>query len=169
MAVNRLARSVAWASSLATVIAQGFEWLDRVPYWLLAIPLRLAVATVFWDSAMAHLASWDTTLMQFAEDYQVPLLPPSVAAYMAVSIEVSTPILLVLGLLTRFAALVLLGMVTVIEVFVYPEAWPTHIQWAAMLLVLLSRGAGTLSIDHLIKPQLLARLKSISSTAPRIG
>jgi putative oxidoreductase len=57
--------------------------------------------------------------------------------------------LLVLGLLTRFAALVLLGMTAIIEIFVYPQAWPTHIQWAAMLLVLLCRGAGTLSLDHL--------------------
>jgi putative oxidoreductase len=80
----------------------------------------------------------------------VPLLPSDIAAYMAVSIEVTTPILLVAGLLTRFAALVLLGMTTVIEVFVYPQAWPTHIQWAAMLLVLLCRGAGRFSIDHLV-------------------
>jgi putative oxidoreductase len=124
---------------------------------LLAIPLRLAVATVFLNSAMAHLASWDTTLMQFIEDYQVPLLPPTLAAYMAVAIEVITPIFLVLGLLTRVSALVLLGMVTVIEVFVYPQAWPTHLQWAAMLLVLLCRGGGALSLDHAIKLYLLPR------------
>jgi putative oxidoreductase len=155
MTANRLAQSLALESSVAMLVRQVFDWLDHVPYWLLAIPLRLAVATVFWDSAMAHLASWETTLTQFAEDYQVPLLPPTVAAYMAVSIEVSTPILLVLGLFTRFAALVPLGMVTVIEVFVYPEAWPAHIQWAAMLLVLLCRGAGTLSVDHVIKHYLL--------------
>ena len=72
------------------------------------------------------------------------------AANLALSIELTTPVLLVLGLLTRAAALVLLGMTTVIEIFVYPQAWPTHIQWAAMLLVLLCRGAGTLSIDHVV-------------------
>jgi putative oxidoreductase len=80
----------------------------------------------------------------------VPLLPPEIAAYMATTIELTTPVLLVLGLFTRPAALVLLGMTTVIEVFIYPQAWPTHIQWAAMVLVLLSRGAGTFSIDHLL-------------------
>ncbi|HVA15368.1 MAG TPA: DoxX family protein [Stellaceae bacterium] len=138
-------------------MAQAFDWLDRVPYGLLAIPLRLAVATVFWNSAMAHLANWQTTLYLFETDYRLPFLPPHLAAYMAVSIEVSTPILLVLGLLTRPAALVLLGMVTVIEVFVYPQAWPTHIQWAAMLLVLLCRGAGMFSIDHLLKRYFRAR------------
>jgi putative oxidoreductase len=100
---------------------------------------------------MAKLASWETTLSSFADEYRVPLLPPDVAAYMAASIELTTPVLLVLGLLTRLTALVLLGMTTVIEVFVYPQAWPTHIQWAAMLLILLCRGAGALSIDHLLR------------------
>jgi putative oxidoreductase len=139
------------ARSPAGLIGRAIAWLDRVPYSMLALPLRAAVAVVFWNSAMAHLASWDTTLALFADEYQVPLLPPELAAIMAVSIEVTTPILLVLGLLTRLAALVLLGMTTVIEVFVYPLAWPTHIQWAAMLLVLLCRGPGALSLDYLVR------------------
>ncbi len=80
----------------------------------------------------------------------LPLIPPEIAAYMAVTIELSTPVLLALGLMTRLAAFVLLGMTAVIEIFVYPLAWPTHIQWAAMLLVLLCRGAGALSVDHLL-------------------
>ncbi|HEX8738547.1 MAG TPA: DoxX family protein, partial [Casimicrobiaceae bacterium] len=83
-------------------------------------------------------------------------------AYMSVSIELATPVLLVLGLLTRPAALVLLGMTSVIEIFVYPQAWPTHIQWAAMLLVLLCRGAGTFSLDHWLKKR-LAGFRSASS------
>ena len=126
------------------------RWLEAVPYALLALPLRLAVATVFWNSGMTKLANWDTAVALFTEEYRVPLLAPELAAYMAASIELSTPVLLVLGLLTRPAAFVLLGMTTVIEVFVYPQAWPTHIQWAAMLLVLLCRGAGTWSLDHLL-------------------
>jgi putative oxidoreductase len=69
---------------------------------------------------------------------------------MAVSIELSTPVLLVLGLFARPAALVLLGMTAFIEIFVYPLAWPTHIQWAAMPLVLLCRGPGSLSLDRLL-------------------
>jgi putative oxidoreductase len=124
--------------------------LDAVPDSLLALPLRIAVATVFWNSAMTKLANWDTAVSLFAGEYQLPLLPPDIAAYMAVSIELTTPVLLVLGLLTRAAALVLLGMTAVIEIFVYPQAWPTHIQWTAMLLVLLCRGPGALSLDHLL-------------------
>jgi putative oxidoreductase len=126
------------------------RWLECVPYTVLAIPLRLAVATVFWNSAMTKLANWDTAVTLFVEEYKVPLLPPELAAYLAVSIELTMPVLLVAGLFTRFAALVLLGMTTVIEIFVYPLAWPTHLQWAAMLLILLCRGPGRLSIDHLL-------------------
>lgn len=126
------------------------ELLEQVPYALLALPLRLAIATVFWNSAMTKLASWDTALSLFADEYQLPLIPPEIAAYMAVTIELTTPVLLVLGLMTRPAAAVLLGMTAVIEIFVYPLAWPTHVQWAAMLLVLLCRGAGAVSADHLL-------------------
>jgi putative oxidoreductase len=154
--MNRSTASPTSLSSSSAIIKSAFGWLDRVPYSLLAIPLRLAVATVFWNSAMAHLANWQTTIELFETDYSLPFLPPHLAAYMAVSIEVSAPILLVVGLLTRATALALLGMTTVIEVFVYPQAWPTHIQWAAMLLVLLCRGAGTLSVDQAIKRHLFA-------------
>ena len=131
--------------------ARVIRWLDDVPYSLLAVPLRLAVATVFWNSAMTKLANWNTAIELFVEEYKVPLLPPELAAYMAVSIELTMPVLLVLGLATRAASLVLLGMTAVIEVLVYPQAWPTHIQWAAMLLVLLCRGPGKLSLDHLVR------------------
>ena len=125
-------------------------WREGVPYSLLALPLRFAVATVFWNSGTTKLANWDATLQLFEDEYKVPLLPPDIAAHVGAAIELSTPVLLVLGFLTRPAALVLLGMTTIIELFVYPQAWPTHIQWAAMLLVLLCRGAGNLSLDHLL-------------------
>src|SRR3979490_474113 len=124
--------------------------LDGISYTWLALPLRFAVATVFWNSAMAKLANWETTLSLFSGEYQLPLVPPEIAAYLATSVEISTPILLVLGLLTRPAAFILLMMTSIIEIFVYPLAWPTHIQWVAMLLVVLCRGPGSLSVDHLL-------------------
>jgi putative oxidoreductase len=139
--------------------------LDQVPYTLLALPLRGAIATVFWNSGMTKLANWDTTIALFVDEYQLPLLPPEVAASMAAAIELTTPVLLVLGLLTRAASLVLLGMTTVIEIFVYPQAWPTHIQWAAMLLILICRGPGKLSIDHL----LWRRFRHLVGAEPPIG
>ena len=125
-------------------------WLEAVPYSVLAIPLRLGVAWIFWSSAQVKLINWQRTIELFAEEYRVPLLPPEIAAAMALSIEIACPILLVLGLFTRLAVLVLLGMTAVIQVFVYPEAWPTHLQWAAMMLVLLCRGAGAFSLDRLL-------------------
>ena len=143
--------STSSAHPLAALAARIVPWLERVPYALLAVPLRLAVATVFWNSGTTKLANWATTIELFTEEYKVPVLPPEMAAYMAASIELTTPVLLVLGLATRPAALVLLGMTTVIEIFVYPQAWPTHIQWAAMLLVLLCRGPGKWSLDDLIR------------------
>jgi putative oxidoreductase len=139
--------------------------LDGVPYTLLALPLRAAAATVFWNSAQAKLANWDTTIELFTDDYKVPLLPPEFAANMALGIELTTPVLLVLGLLTRAAALVLLGMTAVIEIFVYPQAWPTHIQWASILLVLLCRGPGKLSLDHVLWRRLRGRLGAKTQTA----
>jgi putative oxidoreductase len=135
---------------LVAVIEKSIALLDRVPYTLLALPLRVGAAAVFWNSAMTKLASWDTTIELFTDEYKVPVLPPELAANLALSIELTMPVLLVLGLFTRAAALVLLGMTTVIEVFVYPLAWPTHIQWAAMLLMLICRGAGQLSLDHVV-------------------
>ena len=143
-------------SSAVAVGGHVVHWLDCIPYWRLAIPLRLAIATVFWDSAMTHLANWQTTLELFETEYALPFMPSDLAAYIAVAIELSTPPLLVLGLLTRSAAAVLLGMTSVIEVFVYPQAWPTHIQWAAMLLVLLCRGPGVLSLDWLIRRRIFS-------------
>ena len=130
---------------------------ESIPYWLIALTARVALAKVFWSSAETHLANWQTTLYLFANDYRVPLLAPHLAAYMAVTLEVLTPPLLLLGLATRFTALALFGMTLVIEIFVYPQAWPTHIQWAAMMLVLMAQGAGGVSLDALISRRMGAR------------
>ena len=87
----------------------------------------------------------------FEDEYKLPLLSPDAAAHLTAGIEVTASILLVLGLLTRPVALLLLGMTAYIEAFIYPLAWPTHIQWAAMLVFLLCRGPGKVSLDYLIR------------------
>jgi putative oxidoreductase len=125
-------------------------WLDSVPYWVLALPLRFGVAWIFWNSAQVKLINWQRTIELFTDEYRVPLLPPEWAAYMALSIELVCPVLLVLGLFTRAAVLLMLGMTAVIQTFVYPDAWPTHLQWTAMMLVLLCRGAGAVSLDYFL-------------------
>ena len=148
--MSRISAPAMPQSSVVAALIRIRNALQSVPYDWLAIPLRLAVANVFWSSGTEKLADWNAALTLFRDEYRLPVLPPEIAAYMAVSVELSTPFLLLLGFFTRGAALLLLGMTTVIEVFVYPQAWPTHIKWAAMLLVLLCRGAGKFSVDELI-------------------
>lgn len=146
-------------------LARLRAWLEAVPYWALALPLRSGVAWIFWNSAQVKLINWPRTVELFTDEYRVPLLPPEWAASMALSIEIAAPILLVLGLFTRAAVLVLLGMTAVIQTFVYPDAWPTHLQWAAMMLVLLCRGAGGASLDHWLWRYLNRGLRPAQSDA----
>jgi len=125
--------------------------LEAVPVAVPAFVLRLGVALAFWRSGNVKLASWDTTLLLFANEYRVPLLPPELAAYVATAVELTTPILLLLGLATRLGAAAMLGMTLVIQIFVYPENYPDHLLWAGPLLFLILRGPGVISIDHLIR------------------
>jgi len=147
--LNATAAAARTAPTPAKQLLQIRSWLEAIPYWVLAVPLRFGVAWIFWNSAQVKLINWDRTLLLFSEEYQVPVLPPELAANLALAIELVAPVLLVLGFLTRPIVLVLLGMTATIQIFVYPEAWPTHLQWTAMMLVLLSRGAGMFSLDHL--------------------
>lgn len=132
-------------------------WLESVPYSILALPLRFGVAWIFWNAGQVKLINWQRTIELFRDEYQVPILPPELAANMALSIELTVPVLLIFGLFTRVAVLVLLGMTAVIQIFVYPDAWPTHLQWTAMNLVLLCRGAGAVSADHFLWQRYAAR------------
>lgn len=146
-------------ASLLAVLTRIRAWLEAVPDSVLAVPLRFALAWIFWNAGQVKLINWQRTIELFRDEYQVPVLPPELAASIALSIEIAGPILLVSGLFTRFAALVMMGMTAVIQMFVYPDAWPTHLQWTAMMLVLLCRGAGTLSVDHLVWRWMRTRLR----------
>jgi putative oxidoreductase len=125
--------------------------LEAVPVAVPAFVLRLGVALVFWRSGNAKIASWESTLQLFANEYRVPLLPPELAAWIATAVELTTPILLLLGLATRLGAAAMLGMTLVIQIFIYPENYPDHLLWAGPLLYLILRGPGACSIDHLIR------------------
>ena len=119
---------------------------------LLAVAARLGIGAVFFLSGRTKvdglLTVNESAYTLFREDYKVPLLPPEFAAHMATYAEHLLPLLLVLGMATRLSALGLLGMTAVIQVFVYPNAWPTHLTWAVALLYLAGRGAGSLSLDR---------------------
>ena len=153
--------------SLPVLVAGGVQLCQQIPYTLVALLARFAIAAVFWQSGQTKVEGLvidlvagtfqlglprlaPTTVPLFAEEYRLPLLPPELAAYLAASAEHLFPVLLLFGLATRFSALALLGMTLVIQLFVYPGAYPTHATWAACLLLLAARGPGALSLDRLI-------------------
>jgi putative oxidoreductase len=127
------------------------DLLDAIPFAVIGLIARLATFSVFMHSGTQKLSDWHATLSLFENEYHVPLLPPHLAAYLATTIEIGGAILVLLGLGTRVSVVVLLGMVSVIQIFIYPEAWPDHIQWLAFMFVLLAGGPGALSIDAYIR------------------
>ena len=143
-------RSVALGTptNFAIRLQHAIATLDRFPLSVLQLMFRIAIAAVFWSSGLTKIASWDTTIALFRNEYMVPLLPPELAAVMSATFELSCSALIVLGLATRLATLPLLGMTFVIEVFVYPEYWSMHLMWATVLLFLLTKGPGAFSLDH---------------------
>ncbi len=125
-----------------------------LPPSILLLGARAAAAAVFWRAGRTKVEGFfslkASTYQLFEFEYQVPLLPPELAAQLATVAEHLFPILLVAGLATRLSALGLLAMTAVIQLFVYPDAWPTHLSWAALLLPLVARGGGALSLDRLL-------------------
>jgi putative oxidoreductase len=153
---------IAWsptmpALSLARLPARAIALLERVPVAIPQLFFRFGMGLVFWRSAQSKLASWDTTILLFQEEYRVPLLPPEIVAYLATAVELTAPILLALGLATRLGAAAMLGMTLVIQFLVYPQNYPDHLLWAGPLLYLILRGPGVLSLDHLIRKRLLQK------------
>jgi putative oxidoreductase len=122
----------------------------RLPLAVLQLLFRCAITGVFLRAGLQKLASWESTLQLFRDEYAVPLLPPETAAAMSAGLEVGCSVLLLLGLCTRLAALPLLGMILVIQLFVYPQAWSEHLVWGSILLFLLARGGGALALDRLL-------------------
>lgn len=122
---------------------------------LILFAARLGIASVFFLSGRTKVEGLLTitsgTYELFEYEYALPFIPSYIAAHLATYAEHLFPILLVLGLFTRLSALALLGMTAVIEIFVYPDAWPTHLTWAALLLLLVSRGAGRWSLAELFR------------------
>jgi putative oxidoreductase len=124
--------------------------LAQVPLSLHQLLFRLAVASVFLKAGLIKLSSWETTIGLFRDEYRVPALAPGLAAVLATTFELGCSTLLIVGLFTRLATLPLLAMIATIQLFVYPSAWSEHFVWTSVLLFLLTRGAGPMSLDHLI-------------------
>jgi putative oxidoreductase len=127
------------------------HWLGRFPLSIIQLAMRIGVGSVFFKAGLLKSASWELTVKLFEDEYKVPILPPEVAARIAMFQELTIPILLFLGLGTRIATLPLLGMIAVIQTFVYPNAWTDHLTWGSILVFLLTRGPGVFSLDYLIE------------------
>ncbi|WP_313527655.1 DoxX family protein [Shinella sp.] len=135
------------------IVEQGLKALNGLPNDLIALIARLSIAAVFWQSGQTKVEGWrlsDSALYLFENEYKLPLVDPWLAAHLAAFAEHFFPILLVIGLASRLSALALLAMTLVIEIFVYPAAWPTHGTWAACLLFIAARGPGCISLDALV-------------------
>lgn len=147
-------------STHASASGLRLRWADlvalvgRVPLSLHQLLFRIAIAGVFLRAGLTKISSWESTVALFADEHNVPVLAPHLAAAMAATFEVGCSTLLLVGLGTRLAALPLLGMIMTIQLFVYPQAWSEHLVWGSILLMLLTRGGGAISLDHLIARQL---------------
>ena len=137
---------------------------DLIPQDFIFIPIRISLFLIFWKSVQTkiegltffgqHFAFWNvnsSTMTLFAYEYSVPFIPYEIAAYTATISEFFFSILVLIGLFTCFSALGLLIITVVIQLFVYPEAWQTHLVWVAMLLVLIKQGAGKWGVDAIYK------------------
>jgi putative oxidoreductase len=127
------------------------DWLGRFPLSILQFGMRIGVGMVFFNAGLLKYKSFEFAVKLFEDEYKVPVLAPAVAARIAMINELTTSTLLFLGLATRAATLPLLGMISVIQIFVYPNAWPDHVLWGSILVFLLTRGPGPFSVDYLIE------------------
>lgn len=150
----------------SAIDSTGIAWLDAMRAWLARFPLsiiqlagRIGVGATFFKAGLLKYQSWEFAVRLFQEEYRVPLLDPAVAARIAMVQELTIPVLLFLGLATRIATLPLLGMIVVIQIFVYPNAYNEHLVWGAILALLLTRGPGVFSVDYLISRYAQKRLR----------
>ncbi len=139
-------------------VIRGLDFLSP----LLDLAIRVWVANVFWKSGMTKIASWDSTVALFTHEYHVPLLSPEIAAFLATGIEVTMPVLLVLGLGARFSVAVLF-VFNIVAVISYPDlneiGLKDHYYWGLLLLVPLLHGPGKLSVDHWLRKKYMAKPK----------
>lgn len=140
-------------SAAVEFVRQLHTLMASIPYAFIALITRISIGGVFWQSGQTKVDGWhlsSSAIELFRSEYRLPLVDPTIAAYLSAVAEHLFPILLVIGLATRFAALALLVMTLIIEIFVYPDAWPTHGTWAACFLMLMTRGPDVISVDSMI-------------------
>jgi putative oxidoreductase len=164
------ARGAGPIGRVAGLVERVIVMMGAIPHWLIAALARFSIAAVFWKSGQTKIEGFaldlvggmatigipklsENAVTLFKEEYKLPLIGPETGALLAATAEHVLAALILIGLATRFSALGLLVMTAVIEIFVYPDAYPTHGVWAAVLLYLMARGPGAVSFDHLIAKQ----------------
>ena len=138
------------SSTLAAKIATIYAKLEHFPLSIIQLAMRIAVGAAFFRSGLLKVNSWEFAVQLFRDEYKVPVLDPLLAAQLATVVELGVPLFLFAGLATRLATLPLLGMIAVIQIFVYPNAWSDHLLWGSILVFLLTRGPGAISLDYFI-------------------
>ena len=133
------------------------EWLGKMPLSLILLGMRVAMGFVFFNAGLLKWNSFDFAVKLFADEYRLPLLPPELAARLAMMVEIGVPLFLFAGLATRLATLPLIGMTLVIVTLVYPASWVESLLWGSVLVMILTRGPGVFSLDHLIERWFTAR------------
>ncbi|MGQ0767382.1 MAG: DoxX family protein [Gemmatimonadota bacterium] len=133
-----------------SALTHARERAERFPLSVIQLAMRVAVGSVFFKAGLLKLSSFEFAVKLFEDEYKVPLIDPALAARMAMTVELTIPVLLFVGLWTRIATLPLLGMIAVIQTFVYPNAWTDHLLWGSILVFIATRGPGALSLDALI-------------------
>lgn len=144
-------------NTVVRLFDRGIALAEAIPHSLVTLVTRIAIALVFWRSGQTKVTGWtinESTYDLFRYEYQVPVIPPDIAAVLATVQEHLFAVLLVIGFASRLSALGLIGMTAVIQVFVYPASWPDHLLWFACLLFIVARGPGAASIDHLLRRRL---------------
>jgi len=139
--------------TITGLVALSISLMERLPHALVGLAARVFPAMVFWQSGRTKVDGFalkDSTFFLFEYEYALPVIDPAIAAYLATVAEHILPVLLIIGLASRYSAVALLIMTATIQIFVYPSAWVTHGLWAAALLIVVARGPGMLSLDHLI-------------------
>lgn len=166
--------SSAFAAPPSRLISGIIARFSRIPDSLIALLGRVSIAAIFWKSGQTKIEGFavdlvagefaigwphltDSAIELFRSEYRLPLLPPELAAPLAAFGEHFFPVLILLGLATRFSSVALLVMTLIIQIFVYPDAYPTHGVWATVLLVLIARGPGVFSIDQWIANRCVVR------------
>src|SRR3954464_10719634 len=132
---------------------KGRNLAECIPYSVIALASRISVADVFWRSGQTKVNGFsirEETFYLFREEYKVPLLPPDLAAYLSTVGEHVLPLLLFFGLASRLSAIGLFAMTAVIQLFVVPGGWPEHVLWLSLLTLIIARGPGAISLDHLV-------------------